>query len=61
GRLELVRRATSLGGVETLAEHRATIEPQSGIPDNLLRLSIGIEHIHDLELDLDRALKTKIF
>ena len=57
GRLELVQRATSLGGLETLIEHRATIEPQSGIPDNLLRLSIGIEHINDLEMDLDQALK----
>ena len=49
-------RATSLGGVESLIEHRATIEgPTSPIPADLLRLSIGIEHPDDLIADLDRA------
>lgn len=56
GRLELFHRATSLGGVESLVEHRATIEPQSGIPPGLLRLSVGIEDAGDLLADLDRAL-----
>lgn len=56
GRLRLFLRATSLGGVESLVEHRATIEPQSGIPGNLLRLSIGIEDVGDLTADLDQAL-----
>lgn len=56
GRLRLIERATSLGGVETLIEHRATNEPQSGIPENLLRLSVGIEDAGDLIADLDRAL-----
>ncbi|MHA7849686.1 trans-sulfuration enzyme family protein [Roseovarius sp.] len=56
GRLELFQRATSLGGVESLVEHRATIEPDTGIPENLLRLSIGIEDAGDLIADLDRAL-----
>src|SRR6056297_658847 len=56
GRLELFHRATSLGGVESLVEHRATIEPDTGIPENLLRLSIGIEDAGDLIGDLDRAL-----
>src|SRR6056297_3495265 len=56
GRLELFQRATSLGGVESLVEHRATIEPHTGIPENLLRLSIGIEDAGDLIADLDRAL-----
>ena len=56
GRLRIFQRATSLGGVESLVEHRATIEPQSGIPENLLRLSVGIEDSGDLIADLDQAL-----
>jgi cystathionine gamma-synthase len=56
GRLKLIHRATSLGGTETLVEHRATIEPHSGIPENLLRLSVGIEDASDLIADLDQAL-----
>jgi cystathionine gamma-synthase len=50
-------RATSLGGVESLIEHRYSIEgPLSPIPKNLLRLSIGIESPDDLVADLERAL-----
>ena len=50
-------RATSLGGPESLVEHRASVEsPGSGTPDNLLRLSIGLEHADDLIADLDQAL-----
>jgi cystathionine gamma-synthase len=50
-------RATSLGGVESLIEHRASIEgPDSPVPDDLLRLSVGIEHPDDLIADLERAL-----
>ncbi|MBO6758878.1 MAG: aminotransferase class V-fold PLP-dependent enzyme [Roseibium sp.] len=57
GALSLFQRATSLGGVESLVEHRFTIEgPGSGVPENLLRLSVGIEHIEDLKADFDRAL-----
>jgi len=56
GRLQLFHRATSLGGVESLIEHRVTIEPDTGIPGNLLRLSIGIEDADDLIADLDQAL-----
>ncbi len=56
GRLQIIHRATSLGGTETLVEHRATVEPQSGIPANLLRLSIGIEEAGDLIADLEQAL-----
>jgi cystathionine gamma-synthase len=49
--------ATSLGGVESLIEHRATIEgPRSQVPPNLLRLSIGIEDARDLIADLEQAL-----
>ncbi len=56
GRLQLFLRATSLGGVESLVEHRHTIEPHTGIPEGLLRLSVGIEDIGDLRDDLGQAL-----
>jgi len=56
GRLRLFHRATSLGGVESLVEHRHTIEPDTGIPDTLLRLSVGIEDAGDLIADLAQAL-----
>jgi cystathionine gamma-synthase len=56
-RAELFLRATSLGGVESLVEHRATVEgPRSLSPPNLLRLSIGLEAPEDLWSDLVRAL-----
>jgi cystathionine gamma-synthase len=49
--------ATSLGGVESLIEHRATVEgPNSPVAPNLLRLSVGIEDVADLIADLDQAL-----
>ncbi|WP_417694153.1 trans-sulfuration enzyme family protein [Roseibium sp.] len=58
GALNLFQRATSLGGVESLLEHRETIEgPESGIPVTLLRLSIGIEHLDDLIGDMEQALE----
>jgi len=57
GRLKTIIRATSLGGVETLIEHRHTIEGDlTGIPANLLRLAVGIEDVDDLLEDLDQAL-----
>lgn len=50
-------RATSLGGVESLIEHRYSIEGASSpIPKDLVRLSIGIEHVDDLIADLEQAL-----
>jgi cystathionine gamma-synthase len=50
-------RATSLGGVESLIEHRASIEgPGTTSPEGLLRLSIGLENADDLIEDLDQAL-----
>ena len=56
-RVKVFTRATSLGGPESLVEHRASVEaPGSGTPDNLLRLSIGLEHPDDLIADLDQAL-----
>ena len=55
--VSLWKRATSLGGVESLIEHRASIEgPRSPCPTNLLRLSVGLEDPEDLYADLDRAL-----
>ena len=57
GATRVFRPATSLGGVESLIEHRATVEgPDSPIPGNLLRLSVGIEAIDDLVADLETAL-----
>lgn len=56
GALQLFLRATSLGGVESLVEHRHTIEPHTGIPENLIRVSVGIEDISDLIADWDQAL-----
>jgi cystathionine gamma-synthase len=56
-RVRLITRATSLGGTETLVEHRASVEgPESRTPPGLLRLSIGLEHPDDLIEDLDQAL-----
>ena len=56
-RLKVIVPATSLGGVESLAEHRKTVEgPTSPVPDNLVRLSIGIEHADDLIADVEQAL-----
>jgi cystathionine gamma-synthase len=56
-RVAVFRRATSLGGTESLIEHRASIEPDdSSTPDGLLRLSIGLEHVDDLIDDLTQAL-----
>ena len=55
--VEIFTRATSLGGVESLIEHRASIEgPDSRTPQGLLRVSIGLEHPDDLIDDLAQAL-----
>lgn len=55
--LKLFARATSLGGVESLIEHRATVEAVHGnFSDALLRISVGLEHPDDLTEDLGRAL-----
>ncbi|WP_340159183.1 aminotransferase class I/II-fold pyridoxal phosphate-dependent enzyme [uncultured Hoeflea sp.] len=56
GKLKLFHRATSLGGVESLVEHRHTIEPHTGIPESLIRVSVGIEDADDLIADLTQAL-----
>jgi cystathionine gamma-synthase len=57
-RLALFTQATSLGGTESLIEHRASVEgPGTLAPDNLLRVSVGLEHVEDLKEDFDRALR----
>lgn len=57
-RVKLFTKATSLGGTESLIEHRASSEgPQSTAPQNLLRLSVGLEHPDDLIEDLQQALE----
>ncbi|AEB11323.1 trans-sulfuration enzyme family protein [Marinithermus hydrothermalis] len=60
-RVRLITRATSLGGVESLIEHRASIEgPGTRTPENLLRLSVGLEHPEDLIADLEQALEAAV-
>lgn len=57
-KVQLWKRATSLGGVESLIEHRASVEgPGTPAPADLLRLSVGIEDAGDLIADLEAALK----
>ncbi len=57
--LEGIHRATSLGGTESLVEHRHTIEGDlTGCPENLIRLSVGIENKKDLIGELDQALNS---
>jgi cystathionine gamma-synthase len=56
-RLRIVRRATSLGSVESLVERRARVEPAGRVPEGLLRFSVGLEHVDDLWDDLDHALE----
>lgn len=56
-KVQLWKRATSLGGVESLIEHRASVEgPTSPVPGDLLRLSVGLEDAGDLIADLEQAL-----
>ncbi len=56
-RLKVFIAATSLGGVESLIEHRLSVEgPESLVPGNLVRISIGIENVDDLIGDLEQAL-----
>ncbi len=57
GRTRLITQATSLGGVESLIEHRRPVEgPASVTPPGLLRFSVGLEHVDDLRADLAQAL-----
>ena len=57
--VKIIARATSLGGTHSLIEHRASIEgPTTRAPENLLRMSVGLEHPDDLKEDLAAALAT---
>ncbi|SEK53366.1 cystathionine gamma-synthase [Pseudoxanthomonas sp. GM95] len=57
GALQIFTNATSLGGCESLVEHRVSVEgPASVTPQNLLRVSVGLEHIDDLIGDFAQAL-----
>ncbi len=56
-KVKLWKRATSLGGVESLIEHRASVEGSySKVPPDLLRLSTGVEDTGDLIADLEQAI-----
>jgi cystathionine gamma-synthase len=55
-RVRLITPGTSLGGVETLIERRARYAAEAYLPEALLRLSVGLEHVEDLWADLDQAL-----
>ena len=55
-RLKIIKRVTSFGGVRSKIEHRASIEEGTSTPQNLLRISIGLEHPDDLIEDLEQAL-----
>jgi cystathionine gamma-synthase len=56
-RLRLFTNATSLGGCESLIEHRASVEGANPVsPQNLLRISVGLEHVDDLIADFEQAL-----
>ena len=51
-------QATSLGATESLIEHRQSVEEPTPLsPPNLLRVSVGLEHVDDLKADLDSALR----
>ncbi|MBM3725638.1 MAG: aminotransferase class I/II-fold pyridoxal phosphate-dependent enzyme [Acidobacteria bacterium] len=57
-RARVFTRATSLGSTHSLIEHRASVEgPGTATPQNVIRMSIGLEHFDDLAADLDQALQ----
>jgi cystathionine gamma-synthase len=57
GRSKLIKRATSLGGVESTWEHRQSSEGEGSVsPDTMIRMSVGLEHPDDIIGDLERAL-----
>jgi cystathionine gamma-synthase len=55
--LQLIQHATSLGAVESTIERRASVPGQEHLPPTLLRLSVGVEGVEDLWIDLNRALR----
>jgi cystathionine gamma-synthase len=58
--LGVLTHATSLGGVETTLERRARYPAERNIPDDLLRVSVGCEHVEDLWSDLESALSATV-
>lgn len=57
-KLKLITRATSFGGTHSLIEHRASVEAEGTLtPQNLLRFSVGLEHVDDLKADLAQAFE----
>lgn len=55
---KIIQAATSLGGIESIWEHRKSSEgPLSETPENLIRLSVGLEHVEDLKEDIEQAVK----
>lgn len=57
-RTRIFKQATSLGGVESLIEHRFSVEGEHSVsPPNLLRLSVGVEDVEDLLMDIEQALE----
>ena len=58
---QLIKAATSLGGIESIWEHRKSTEgPLSETPNNLIRLSVGLEHIEDLKRDVKQAVEASL-
>ena len=57
----IIKAATSLGGIESIWEHRKSTEgPLSETPNNLIRLSVGLEHVEDLKIDLHQAIEASL-
>ena len=58
---QLIKAATSLGGIESIWEHRKSTEgPLSETPNNLIRFSVGLEHIEDLKRDIKQAVESSL-
>ena len=55
-----MRNATSLGGVETLIERRARVEPEGRVAEGLLRVAVGLESVEDLWADLRQAIESGV-
>lgn len=58
---KIIQAATSLGGIESIWEHRKSSEgPLSETPENLIRLSVGLEHVDDLKEDIEQAIRASL-
>ena len=56
----IIKAATSLGGIESIWEHRKSTKDLSETPNNLIRLSVGLEHVEDLKIDLHQAIEASL-